>query len=126
MISDVGRPPILKEVGDSRTPYKSNYFYIFVVFCIFALEVLFSGSRIADWDLSSVFVAMAQGRMPELAPDRQFQLEGLLPNSIGTGYAAIGLRGGSLLMATWLTGLFSFLAVCAYYVYKGRVGLSAV
>ena len=55
------------------------------------LQVLFAGSRIADWDLTSAFVAMSQGRDPGLEPGRQFLLKGLLPNAVGMGYASLGL-----------------------------------
>ncbi|TCZ66070.1 hypothetical protein [Roseicella aquatilis] len=99
--------------------------FMAVVFVVL-LEVLFSGARIADWDLSSAFLSMSEGRVPNLAPDRQFQLEGLLPNSVGAGYAVIGLRGGKLLITTWLTGILFFLSVCGYYMHLGRIGFSAV
>jgi hypothetical protein len=83
--------------------------------------VLFADSRIADWDLTSAFVAMSQGRDPGLEPGRQFLLEGLLPNTVGMGYASLGLRGTALLLATWLTGMLAFLAALAAYCWRDPV-----
>jgi hypothetical protein len=85
------------------------------------LQLLFAGSRIADWDLTSTFVAMSQGQDPGLKPGKQFLLEGLLPNSVGMGYASLGLRGAALLLATWLTGMLAFLAALAVYCWRDPV-----
>ena len=118
--ADAAGPPIGRPEGLAGTRSVGPGVTLLLGLLVLA-QLLLGGSRIVDWDLTSTFVAMSQGRTPGLEPGRQFLLEGLLPNSVGMGYASLGLRGAALLLATWLTGMLAFLAALAVYCWRDPV-----
>ncbi len=97
-----------------------------LVIAIIASELVFSGVRPQDHGLGTYYGAVLSNSTHGVPPERQFLLESVLPDEIGSLLTSAGLHGFELFWIWWALGLAMLAFALFWAVRAGRLSLGGL